>query len=188
MGKIVELLGEKVYLKSWREKLADIHEQNTKNGMRAREDFIRISNRTPEEADREHAELKAKNNARFKGAKERLAYYRSHGLDNCSDYPGGDEAFERDVLSGEQRDEKLPFSFDMKQEDDYIYKCLENGHFVPEPDFYRTFVLHPKIEYICRHVFSKLYGVMFTWHPNPWTDPWSPYSRCYCTDVDKLGD
>lgn len=179
MGKFIKLLGEKVYLKSWQEKLAEIHEQNTKNGMRAREDFLRISYRTPEEAAREHAELKAKHNARFKGSEERLAYYRSHGLDHCSDYPGGDEAFERDVLSGKQRDESFPFSFDMKLEDAYIYNCLENGRFVPELDFYDTFVLHPKIRFICRNVYSKLYGLMSSWHPNPWTDPWSPNSNYY---------
>ena len=97
MGNFIELFGEKVYLKSWQEKLADVHKKNNQLGMSVREDFIRICNRTPEEAAHEHAQLKAKHNARFKSAKDRLAYYRSHGLDNCADYPGGDEAFERDV-------------------------------------------------------------------------------------------
>lgn len=55
----------------------------------------------------------------YKGSKERLAYYRSHGLTDCSDYPGGDAAFKRDVLAGDQRQEK-DFTFETKHEDTYI--------------------------------------------------------------------
>lgn len=185
MGKFIKLLGEKVYLKSWQEKLAEFHEQNAKNGMRAREDFIRISYRTPEEAAREHAELKAKHNARFKGSEERLAYYRSHGLDHCSDYPGGDEAFERDVLSGDKREEGLNFSFDMKPEDDYICKCLQSGRFVPETDFTHYFKVHPKIYDVCMHIYPVLYGVMITYHPFVFDDPWLPNSTYYTNKIDE---
>lgn len=59
----------------------------------------------------------------YKGSKERLAYYRSHGLADCSDYPGGDAAFNRDVLAGDQRQEKV-FTFDTKREDTYIIKSM----------------------------------------------------------------
>lgn len=179
MGNFIELFGEKVYLKSWREKLADVHQKHNQLGMSAREDFIRLCNRTPEEAAREHAELKAKHNARFRGSAERLAYYRSHGLDNCADYPGGDEAFERDVLAGDQREECMVFSFVLKTEDDYICKCLQSGHFVPETDFTHHFKLHPKIQAICRDVFWDLYGLTSSFHPDPAYDPWLPNSNYY---------
>lgn len=154
-------------LKSWNETIPD------------HEDLIRISKRTFEEEVCDHPEWKVENSSRFKGSEVRLAYYRSHGLDNCSDYPGGDEAFERDVLSGKQRDESTSFSFDMKQEDAYIYKCLENGRFVPEFDFYHMFYLHPKVRFICYEVLSMVYGFLYSWHPDPLNDPWSPDARCY---------
>lgn len=65
-------------------------------------------------------------NRHYKGSKERLAYYRSHGLADCSDYPGGDAAFKRDVLAGDQRQEK-DFTFEPKREDAYVIKCLKDG-------------------------------------------------------------
>ena len=172
MGKFIDLFGEKVYLKSWQEKLAEIHEQNNRLGM---PEHIMSLRKTPEEM----AAIDAKHNARFKSAKDRLAYYRSHGLDNCADYPGGDEAFERDVLSGDKREECMVFSFDMKSEDDYICKCLQSGRFVPETDFTHHFKLHPKIQAICRDVFWDLYGLTSSWHPDPAYDPWLPNSNYY---------
>lgn len=172
MGKFIELFGEKTYLKSWQEKLAEIHEQHNKLGM---PEHIMSLRKTPEEM----AAIDAKHNARFKGAKDRLAYYRSHGLDNCSDYPGGDEAFERDVLSGEQREECMVFSFNMKSEDDYICKCLKNGRFVPEMNFVSIFKVHPKIYDICMHVFPVLYEVSITYHPFVDNDPWLPNASYY---------
>lgn len=73
-----------------------------------------------EELDSHYKKLQEEDESKFLGSDERLAYYRSHGLTNCSDYPGGDAAFVRDVLSGDQREEHRPFTFDMKQEDAYI--------------------------------------------------------------------
>ena len=172
MGKFIDLFGEKVYLKSWQEKLAEIHEQNNRLGM---PEHIMSLRKTPEEM----AAIDAKHNARFKSAKDRLAYYRSHGLDNCADYAGGDDAFERDVLSGDKRKECMVFSFNMKSEDDYICKCLKNGRFVPETDFTHHFKLHPKIQAICRDVFWDLYGLTSSWHPDPAYDPWLPNSNYY---------
>ena len=58
---------------------------------------------SPEELDEYHKKSVAEIEANFWGSEERLAYYRSHGLTDCSDYPGGDAAFERDVLAGDQR-------------------------------------------------------------------------------------
>ena len=83
-------------------------------------------------------------NRHYKGSKERLAYYRSHGLADCSDYPGGDAAFKRDVLAGDQRQEK-DFTFNTKREDTYILKCLKDGRFKPDVDFTRSFSTHPKV-------------------------------------------
>lgn len=60
MGKFIELFGEKTYLKSWQEKLAEIHEQHNKLGM---PEHIMSLRKTPEEM----AAIDAKHNARFKG-------------------------------------------------------------------------------------------------------------------------
>lgn len=71
---------------------------------------------------------------------QRLAYYRSHGLDRCDDYPGGDAQFEEDVLSGEFHANE--WSDDpLKREDEYIVKCMYNGRFRFGIDF-RDYTRH----------------------------------------------
>ena len=70
--------------------------------------------------------------------KARLAYYRTHGLTNCGDYPGGDAAFVRDVFSGEYRDSGF-CEVPLKREDYYVLKCMLDGKFVPELDFFCEF-------------------------------------------------
>ena len=111
----------------------------------------------------------------YKGSKERLAYYRSHGLTDCSDYPGGDAAFKRDVLAGDQRQEK-DFTFDTKREDTYIIKCLKDGRFKPDADFTKLFPMHPKIFGLsreaagCLHLTTGIddpvYHVYNAWSPD----------------------
>lgn len=56
---------------------------------------------------------------------DRLAYYRSHGLTDCRDYPGGDAQFEKDVLSGEHRHASVTLE-PLGREDAYIIKCIRN--------------------------------------------------------------
>ena len=112
----VTKFGETAYLKDWHERIDDFKKRfpqssNTK----------RILSMSDEELDSHYKKLREADESKFLGSDERLAYYRSHGLTNCSDYPGGDAAFVRDVLSGDQREEHRPFTFDMKQEDAYIY-------------------------------------------------------------------
>lgn len=105
----------------------------------------------------------------YKGSKERLAYYRSHGLTDCSDYPGGDAAFKRDVLAGDQRQEK-DFTFETKHEDTYILKCLKDGRFKPDADFTRSFSTHPKVFDLSRKADDGLYLTI----DDPSYDAWSP--------------
>lgn len=105
----------------------------------------------------------------YKGPKERLAYYRSHGLTDCSDYPGGDAAFERDVLAGDQRQEKV-FTFETKREDTFIIKCLKDGRFKPDADFSRLFPMHPKVFDLSRKADGSLYLTI----DDPIYDEWSP--------------
>lgn len=62
-------------------------------------------------------------------AVERLAYYRSHGLTGCDDYPGGDSRFEADVLSGAFHDEYGVMA-DAPKEDAYIVRKLLDGTFL----------------------------------------------------------
>lgn len=111
----VTKFSETAYLKDWHERIDDFKKRfpqssNTK----------RILSMSDEELDSHYKKLREADESKFLGSDERLAYYRSHGLTNCSDYPGGDAAFVRDVLSGDQREEHRPFTFDMKQEDAYI--------------------------------------------------------------------
>lgn len=108
-------------------------------------------------------------NRHYKGSKERLAYYRSHGLADCSDYPGGDAAFKRDVLAGDQRQEK-DFTFNTKREDTYILKCLKDGRFKPDVDFTRSFSTHPKVFDLSRKADDGLYLTI----DDPSYDAWSP--------------
>lgn len=57
---------------------------------------------------------------------ERLQYYRTHGLDKCDDYPGGDAQFKQDVLSGQFHDQFVTET-PMKREDQYIHDCMRTG-------------------------------------------------------------
>lgn len=59
---------------------------------------------------------------------ERLAYYRSHGLDRCDDYPGGDAAFEMDVLSGLYHCHGFPGG-SPGREDAYVLARMADGRF-----------------------------------------------------------
>lgn len=109
------------------------------NGIRS---FILMSKEEREKhiADRKHA-------YKIYGQgtpEERLAYYRSHGLVNCDDYPGGDKQFELDVLSGAQRDESIYYG-DMKNEDAYIIKTIQDGRFKLDDDFRIHFTMRPHV-------------------------------------------
>lgn len=68
---------------------------------------------------------------------ERLAYYRSHGLDRCDDYPGGDAQFEADVLSGLYHNSPDDWEDDPKKEDAYVIARLEDGRFQVDLGFIR---------------------------------------------------
>lgn len=65
---------------------------------------------------------------------ERLAYYRAHGLNRCNDYPGGDAAFEADVLSGVYHDEDGVMK-DLPREDAYVVARMEDGRFTFTREF-----------------------------------------------------
>jgi len=66
---------------------------------------------------------------------ERLDYYRSHGLVHCADYPGGDAAFEADVLSGEFHEFGTKMRGELLREDAYIVQCLNEDRFCPGVTF-----------------------------------------------------
>lgn len=74
---------------------------------------------------------------------DRLAYYRSHGLDKCDDYPGGDAQFEADVLSGEQRIEGVTLE-SLGREDAYIIDRMKDGRFRYGSDFC-DFKMRPEV-------------------------------------------
>lgn len=57
---------------------------------------------------------------------DRLRYYRSHGLDSCDDYPGGDTVFESDVLSGAHHDVRVELG-EPKREDAYVLEAIKSG-------------------------------------------------------------
>lgn len=141
MRKVV-LDGETVELPDWKDRIAAFDRRQSK---RFAENARRIMSMSPEESRKRFDDIIAEAESRYKGSEDRLAYYRSHGLADCSDYPGGDETFERDVLSGEQREEK-DFHFEFKNEDAYIYKCVENGKFKVDRDFGLSFHIHPRIQ------------------------------------------
>ena len=87
------LFFETSYLKDWHDRIYVFMKRfpqssNTK----------RILSMSDEELDSHYKKLREADESKFLGSDERLAYYRSHGLTNCSDYPGGDAAFVRDVL------------------------------------------------------------------------------------------
>lgn len=62
---------------------------------------------------------------------ERLAYYRSHGLAECADYPGGDAAFAADVLAGDPD----PRDRESRKEDGYVVARMDDGRFAFDKDF-----------------------------------------------------
>ena len=80
---------------------------------------------------------------------ERLAYYRSHGLTDCSDYPGGDAQFEKDVLSGEYRHEK-PVLEPIGREDAYIIKCLKTGRLKVDWAEFWKYGVRPEVDIAAR--------------------------------------
>lgn len=65
---------------------------------------------------------------------ERLAYYRTRGLDRCDDYPGGDAKFEADVLSGKFHDDDGDMA-EPPVEDAYIISKMLDGTFLFEESF-----------------------------------------------------
>lgn len=75
---------------------------------------------------------------------DRLAYYRSHGLGRCDDYPGGDAQFEADVLSGEQRIEDVTLE-PLGREDAYIIDRMKDGRFCYDWAF-GDFRMRPEVD------------------------------------------
>lgn len=151
----VTKFGETTYLKDWHERLADARKR-----IKVSNEERRILSMSDEELDEYHKKSVAEIEANFWGSEKRLAYYRSHGLTDCSDYPGGDAAFERDVLAGDQREERHPFTFALKREDAYIYKCIEDGRFEIDWDFRSHFYMHPKLILIVEHTYARVYMCM----------------------------
>ena len=74
----------------------------------------------------------------------RLDYYRSHGLDRCDDYPGGDVQFESDVLSGTARHEDFAAMGPLGAEDAYIIGRMHDGRFRYDSKF-RWFPMRPEV-------------------------------------------
>ena len=156
----IEAFGEKIKVKDWHERLAD-----AKKWIKVSDEEKRILSMSEEELDVHHKKVVAEIEANFFGSEERLAYYRSHGLTDCSDYPGGDSAFVRDVLAGDQREEHRLFTFDLKREDAYIYKCIEDGRFKIDWDFRHHFHMHPKLILIVENTYEKIYFGMYQRSP-----------------------
>lgn len=156
----VTKFGETIYVKDWHERLAVF-----KKRFPPSDDLKKILSMSPEELNTHYKKLREKEEANFWGSKERLAYYRSHGLSDCSDYPGGDAAFERDVLSGDQREEHRLYNFDLKREDAYICKCLVDGRFKVDLDFRRHFYMHPKVILAFEAAYVKIYECMICREP-----------------------
>ena len=175
--------GETTYLKDWHERLADY-----KKRFPPSDDLKKIFSISPEELDAHYKKLRAKEEADFWGSKERLAYYRSHGLSDCSDYPGGDAAFVRDVLSGDQREEHRPFTFDMKQEDAYICRCIECGRFKIDLDFRMHFRMHPKVIVTVESAYVWMCGYSPSQNPDYEKEILSPDSDWYNDKPSVGGD
>lgn len=176
----IEAYGEKIKIKDWRERLADAKKKVTPS-----DNIRKILNMSPEELDEYHKKSVAEIEANFWGSEERLAYYRSHGLDDCSDYPGGDAAFVRDVLAGDQREERRPFTFELKREDAYICKCLQDGRFRADLDFRSHFYMHPKVVLALEDFYTHVLGYMIQGPPPEYSEKiMSPNSDWY-NDNDK---
>ena len=100
---------------------------------------------------------------------ERLDFYRSHGLVKCNNYPGGDEQFEKDVLSGEFHETKFnrnDFS-QLKKEDLYILHAMLSDTIQFDTEITR-YLHHP--------ILLIKYEDWESWHDH-WTlhDPPDPY-------------
>lgn len=177
----IEAFGEKIRVKDWHERL-----EEAKRRYPPSDDAKRIFAMREEELDAHCKKLREKEESNFWGSKERLAYYRSHGLSNCSDYPGGDAAFERDVLAGDQREEHLLFTFNLKREDAYICKCLENGRFQVDLDFRRHFYMHPKVVLAVEYVYTYVCGYTIQGPPPDYAEKiMSPDSDWYNEKDDE---
>ena len=179
----VTKFGETIYVKDWHERLADF-----KKRFPPSDDLKKIFSMSPEELDAHYKKLREKEEANFWGSKERLAYYRSHGLSDCSDYPGGDAAFERDVLSGDQREEHRLYNFDLKREDAYICKCLGDGRFKVDLDFRRHFHMHPKVILAFEAAYVKIYECMICREPGYEDEIMNPDSDWYNDKPSVGGD
>lgn len=151
----IEAFGEKIKIKDWHERLAD-----ARKWIKVSDNQKRILSMSEEESHEYFKKSIAETDANFWGSEKRLAYYRSHGLTDCSDYPGGDAAFERDVLAGDQREERRPFTFDLKREDAYICKCLKDGRFRADLDFRGHFYMHPKVVLALEDFYTHVLGYM----------------------------
>lgn len=116
-----------------------------KHKTNAADEIMRILDMTKEEREKYMRENYPHFTRKTHDPEKRLEYYRSHGLTDCFDYPGGDEAFERDVLSGEQRDEGIYYG-PFKNEDAYIIQCMRDGRFQFDPDFTTLFYVRPHVE------------------------------------------
>lgn len=182
MIKVIKF-GETIYVKDWHERLADY-----KKRFPPSDDLKKIFSMSTEELDAHYKKLRAKEEADFWGSKERLAYYRSHGLSDCSDYPGGDAAFVRDVLSGDQREEHRPFTFDMKQEDAYICRCIECGRFKIDLDFRMHFRMHPKVIVTVESAYVWMCGYSPSQNPDYEKEIMSPDSDWYNDKPSVGGD
>lgn len=176
----IEAYGEKIKIKDWRERLADAKKKVTpSDGIR------KILAMSEEELDIHHKKVVAEVEANFFGSEERLAYYRSHGLTDCSDYPGGDSAFVRDVIAGDQREERRPFTFELKREDAYICKCLQDGRFRADLDFRSHFYMHPKVVLALEDFYTHVLGYTIQGPPPDYAEKiMSPNSDWY-NDKDE---
>lgn len=90
---------------------------------------------------------------------ERLAYYRTHGLVSCDDYPGGDAQFEADVLSGAYHDEDGDMD-EPPREDAYIIGKMLDGTFLFEKAF-KKYGYNIKVRAAYNAVFYKLGAASF---------------------------
>ena len=127
MRKIIKWLGQHIHFH--KNKCMENYMEYNDICPHLNENWVRFCNLTPKEQEHEYERIRTGHEVCLKGSERRLVYYRLHGLDNCPDYPGGDEAFVRDVLSGGQREERN-FSFDMQMEDAIIFVFIVYERFI----------------------------------------------------------
>lgn len=158
---------------------------DAKKWIKVSDEEKRILSMSEEESHEYFKKSVAEVEANSWGSEERLAYYRSHGLDDCLDYPGGDVAFVRDVLAGDQREEHRPFTFELKQEDAYICKCLKDGRFRADLDFRSHFYMHPKVVLALEDFYTHVLGYTIQGPPPDYSEKiMSPDSDWY-NEKDK---